>query len=90
MKKYVHGPGVDEPVITYPAGGGRQYFHTDERGSIIAETNDSGGFCRKLGIGIVFALTGKKKFSTLNLPYGMDDSAKNNVGAGMATEGCSK
>ncbi len=41
VKSYVYGPGVDEPLISYgPAG--RQFPIADERGSIIALTNDQG------------------------------------------------
>jgi RHS repeat-associated protein len=44
QRRYVHGPGVDEPVVWYEGSGltTRHWLHADERGSIIA-TSDSGG-----------------------------------------------
>lgn len=43
--RFVHGPGVDEPLVEYGGTGlaTRTFLHADERGSIIAGTNDSGG-----------------------------------------------
>ena len=42
--RYVHGPGMDEPLVQY-AGASlstRQWLHADERGSIVAVSNASG------------------------------------------------
>ena len=38
QRRYVHGPGVDEPLVWYEGSGTstRRYFHADERGSVIA------------------------------------------------------
>jgi RHS repeat-associated protein len=41
LRRYVHGPGTDEPLIWYEAT--RNWLHADERGSVVAVTNDSGG-----------------------------------------------
>jgi RHS repeat-associated protein len=44
LKRYVHGPGVDE-VLTWYEGSGttdRRWLHADERGSVIAVTNGAG------------------------------------------------
>jgi RHS repeat-associated protein len=43
-RRYVHGPGVDEPLVWYEGSGtsDRRWLHADERGSIIAITNGSG------------------------------------------------
>ncbi|MGA9659913.1 MAG: RHS repeat-associated core domain-containing protein, partial [Asticcacaulis sp.] len=42
--RYVHGPGDDEPLVWYEgAGSVKHYFVADERGSIVAMTNASGG-----------------------------------------------
>ncbi len=43
-KRYVYGPGTDEPLVWYEGSGtsDRRWLHTDERGSIIAVTNGSG------------------------------------------------
>jgi RHS repeat-associated protein len=44
QRRYVHGPGADEPVLWYEGSGltDRRWIHGDERGSVIA-TSDSGG-----------------------------------------------
>jgi RHS repeat-associated protein len=43
-RRYVHGPGVDEPLVWYEGGstGGRKFLHADERGSIVAVSDSSG------------------------------------------------
>jgi RHS repeat-associated protein len=40
-RSYVHGPGVDEPLVLYEAGQ-RRFLHADQQGSIIALNDDSG------------------------------------------------
>jgi RHS repeat-associated protein len=51
-RRYVHGAGVDEPLVWYEGSGvtaaARRYLHTDHQGSIIATANASGA---KLEIG---------------------------------------
>lgn len=44
LRRYVYGPGSDEPLIWYEGSGfsDRRWLHADERGSIVAVTNDSG------------------------------------------------
>jgi RHS repeat-associated protein len=44
MRRYVHGPGADEPLVWYEGTGtsGRRWLHQDERSSTIAVTNDAG------------------------------------------------
>lgn len=44
LRRYVYGPGTDEPLIWYEYGDTtpRRWLHADERGSIIAVTNDAG------------------------------------------------
>jgi RHS repeat-associated protein len=44
LRRYVHGPGVDEPLLWYEGSGtgDRRWLHADERGSIIAVSNGSG------------------------------------------------
>ena len=43
-RRYVHGPGIDEPLVEYAGSGttSRTFLHADERGSIIAHTDSSG------------------------------------------------
>lgn len=44
MRRYVWGPGTDEPIVWYEGSGttDRRWLHADERGSIIAISNGSG------------------------------------------------
>lgn len=44
LRRYVHGPGVDEPLVWYEGSGtgDKRWLHADERGSIIAISNGSG------------------------------------------------
>ncbi|MFA6112563.1 MAG: RHS repeat-associated core domain-containing protein [Sphingomonas sp.] len=44
-KRYVYGPGTDEPLVWYEGSGtsDRRWLHADERGSIVAVTDGSGG-----------------------------------------------
>ena len=43
-RRYVHGPGVDEPLVQYEGMGAttRRFLHADERGSIVAMSDDAG------------------------------------------------
>ncbi|MEQ1549244.1 MAG: RHS repeat-associated core domain-containing protein, partial [Chakrabartia sp.] len=44
VRRYVHGPGTDEPLVWYEGSGttDRRWLHADERGSVIAISNGSG------------------------------------------------
>jgi RHS repeat-associated protein len=44
LRRYVHGPGTDEPLVWYEGSGtsDRRYLLSDERGSIIGVTDGSG------------------------------------------------
>jgi RHS repeat-associated protein len=45
LRKYVHGPCVDEPICLIEASGtyaGTHYYHYDALGSVVAMTNSSG------------------------------------------------
>jgi RHS repeat-associated protein len=44
LRRYVHGPGVDEPLVWYEGTGtsDRRFYHADERGSVVATSNSSG------------------------------------------------
>jgi len=39
LRRYVHGPGIDEPIVWYEGAGtsDRRYLVTDHQGSVIAE-----------------------------------------------------
>ncbi|WEJ99948.1 MAG: hypothetical protein P0Y59_24140 [Candidatus Sphingomonas phytovorans] len=43
-RRYVFGPGADEPIVWYEGAGttDRRWLHTDERGSVVAMTNSAG------------------------------------------------
>ncbi|MBV7266265.1 RHS repeat domain-containing protein [Erythrobacter ani] len=45
QRRYVHGFGIDNPIVWYEGSGtnDRRYLHADERGSVIAISNGSGG-----------------------------------------------
>jgi len=44
LRRYVHGPGSDEPLVWYEGSGtsDRRWLHADERGSVIAVTDGTG------------------------------------------------
>ena len=44
LRRYVHGPGLDEPLVEYAGSGttGRKWLHADERGSIVATSDGTG------------------------------------------------
>nr|WP_255586538.1 RHS repeat-associated core domain-containing protein [Hephaestia mangrovi] len=44
QKRYVYGPGTDDPIVQYTGTGttSRTWLHADERGSVIALTDSSG------------------------------------------------
>jgi RHS repeat-associated protein len=44
LHRYVHGPALDEPLVAYDGSGtsSRHWFLADERGSVVAMTDDSG------------------------------------------------
>jgi RHS repeat-associated protein len=45
QRRYVFGPGVDEPIVQYEGSGtsSRRFLSADERGSIISATDSAGG-----------------------------------------------
>jgi RHS repeat-associated protein len=44
LRRYVHGPGTDDPLVWYEGAGtsDRRWLHPDERGSIVGVSNSSG------------------------------------------------
>jgi RHS repeat-associated protein len=44
LRRYVFGPGTDEPLVWYEGAGltDRRWLHADERGSIVAVSNSAG------------------------------------------------
>jgi len=47
LRKYVYGPGIDEPVAMITASGTKYYYHFDGLGSVIALSNISGGIVER-------------------------------------------
>lgn len=47
QKRFVYGPGLDEPLAVVDAAGNRQYALTDALGSVIAMVDDSGALKEK-------------------------------------------
>jgi hypothetical protein len=43
-RRYVHGPGTDEPLVWYEGSGtsDRRFLHADERGSVVAVSDSAG------------------------------------------------
>jgi RHS repeat-associated protein len=44
LRRYVHGAGVDEPLVWYEGSGisDKRWFHTDHQGSVVATSDGSG------------------------------------------------
>ena len=44
LRRYVHGPGDDEPAVWYEGAGtsDKRWLHADERGSVVAVSNAAG------------------------------------------------
>ena len=44
QRRYVHGPGMDEPLVWYEGAGttDRRWFHADERGTVVKVTTGTG------------------------------------------------
>ena len=44
LRRYVHGPGVDEPLVGYEGTGttSKSWFYADHQGSIVGQANSSG------------------------------------------------
>lgn len=81
LRRYVPGPGTDEPVVWYEGSGltDRRFLQADERGSIVAVTDNSGnvlgtnaydefGIPRANNIGR-FQYTGQAWFPDVGLAY---------------------
>ena len=83
LRRYVHGPGVDEPVVWYEGAGvgagSRRYLHTDHQGSVVAIADAAGtvlGVNRYDPYGVPsagnlgrFAYTGQTRIDELGLYY---------------------
>jgi RHS repeat-associated protein len=54
LRRYVHGAGVDEPLVWYEGSGltDRRWLHTDHLGSVIMETNNAGARLNRYTYGV--------------------------------------
>ncbi len=82
QRRYIHGPGSDEPLLWYEGGGlaDRRWFHSDERGSVVAVTDGSGtvlgtnrydeyGIPQSNNYSTRFSYTGQTWLSVLGMYY---------------------
>ena len=81
LRRYVHGPGADDPILWYEGAGttDKRYMHKDERSSITALTDSSGAlininrydeFGKPAGNNIgAFQYTGQVWLDGLNMYY---------------------
>jgi RHS repeat-associated protein len=67
LRRYVHGPGADEPLAMYEGSGGSapKYFHADERGSIIVVSEANG----TAGAGIKYSAYGESDVAPQTFGY---------------------
>ena len=42
VRRHVHGPGTDEPLVTYETPGGKVWLYADAQGSIVAMAGSDG------------------------------------------------
>ncbi|MDD5134583.1 MAG: RHS repeat-associated core domain-containing protein, partial [Phycisphaerae bacterium] len=67
LRKFVYGPGIDEPIMMIDASSGsRYYYHFDGLGSVAALSNNGGSLVEKY----VYDAFGKCRFYTLTHPTG--------------------
>ena len=81
LRRYVHGPGADDPIVWYEGSGtgDRRFLGSDERGSIVSVTDSSGtalglnkydeyGMPQAGNLG-AFGYTGQAWLSTISVYY---------------------
>lgn len=81
LKRYVHGPGVDEPLVAYTGTGtaSKEWLYADHLGSIVGTANASGTSSGiysygpfgepNVSAGVRFRYTGQAYIQTLGLYY---------------------
>jgi len=80
LRRYVHGPGIDEPVVWYDgAGASKTWMYADHLGSVIATADAAGKVSASLtygpwgepdtSTGPRFRYTGQQMLGPLNLYY---------------------
>ena len=69
QRKYVYGPGIDEPIIMINVSGGNEtkyYYHFDGLGSVVALSNSNGGIVEKYSYNVFGE---PNRTSSINNPY---------------------
>jgi RHS repeat-associated protein len=81
LRKYVHGPGVDEPIVWYEGTGttAKNWLYTDHLGSVVATANSAGASTAtytygpygepNVATGLRFRYTGQQLIAGLDLYY---------------------
>ncbi len=81
LRRYVHGPGVDQPLVWYEGAGttNKTWLYSDHQGSIVATANSAGTSTATLSYGpygepnattgVRFRYTGQQLLGPLNLYY---------------------
>jgi hypothetical protein len=75
LRRYVHGPGIDEPLVWYEGTGttSQTWLYADHQGSVVATANSAGTYTYgpfgepDLATGVRFRYTGQQFLSPLNL-----------------------
>ncbi|MFA5292200.1 MAG: LamG-like jellyroll fold domain-containing protein [Phycisphaerae bacterium] len=67
IKKYIYGPGIDEPVCMIDAAGGgsKYYYHFDGLGSVVALSNNSGNTIEKYSYDVFGAVTIRDEYGSV-------------------------
>ncbi len=81
LRKYVHGPGTDEPIVWYEGGGttAKNWLYADHLGSVVATANGTGASTAtysygpygepNVTTGLRFRYTGQQLIGELGLYY---------------------
>ncbi|MDZ4152553.1 RHS repeat-associated core domain-containing protein, partial [Methylicorpusculum sp.] len=81
LRRYVHGPGVDEPLVWYDGSGtaNKTWLYSDHQGSVVATANSAGTSTAILSYGpygepnqttgVRFRYSGQQLIGPLNLYY---------------------
>ncbi len=79
QNRFVHGPGVDKPIIQVTSGGTVSFIHEDAQGSIVAISDNTGAVTNKYKYspfgesaalsGTIFGYTGQRYDAETGLYY---------------------
>ncbi|MBT2336215.1 RHS repeat protein [Variovorax paradoxus] len=98
LRRYVHGPGTDEPIVWYEGAGttAKNWLYTDHLGSIVATANSAGASTAtytygpfgepNVTTGLRFRYTGQQLISELGLYYYKARFYSSNLGRFLQTD----